>query len=137
MSDKTIRVKFPGELKIDVEMKGFTIRTDQPEDEGGNGSAPAPFDLFLASIASCAGFYVLSFCRERSIPTDGLDIAMTTEKAEGAKMIEKIAIDIGLPAGFPEKYVPAVTRAAELCSVKAHIQKSPVFEIRAGVRGTP
>jgi len=137
MSDKTIRVKFPGELKIDVEMKGFSIPTDQPVDEGGGGSAPSPFDLFLASIAACAGFYVLSFCRERSIPTDGLGITMTTEKADGAKMIGKIALDIALPPGFPEKYVPAVTRAAELCSVKAHIQKPPVFEIRAAVRDTP
>lgn len=137
MGDKTIRVKLPGGLKVDVEMKGFTIFTDQPVDEGGGGSAPAPFDLFLASIAACAGFYVLSFCRERSIPTEGLDIAMTTEKPAGSKMIEKISIGIGLPQGFPEKYLRAVTRAAELCSVKAHIQKPPEFEIRAHIRNVP
>lgn len=133
MKDKSIRVGFPGGLKVDVAMKGFTIHTDQPVDEGGGGDAPAPFDLFLASIAACAGFYVLSFCRERSISTEGLDMTMTTEKAEGAKMIGKISIGIGLPPGFPEKYVSAVARAVEVCSVKAHIQKPPAFEIRARV----
>jgi putative redox protein len=60
-----IKVTFPGGLRVDAEYKGFVIKTDQPVKHGGSGTAPAPFDLFLASIAACAGFYVVAFCRER------------------------------------------------------------------------
>jgi ribosomal protein S12 methylthiotransferase accessory factor len=131
MADNEIVVTFPGGSRVNAEMKGFTIATDQPVSQGGGGSAPAPFDLFLASLATCAGYYVVAFCQERRIPTEGLDVRMKTEKDPGTKMIARIAIDILLPAGFPEKYKAAVVRAADMCAVKAHIQKPPTMEIRA------
>ena len=133
MTEREIQVTFPGGLKVDAVYKGFLIKTDQPVHQGGEGSAPAPFDLFLASIATCAGFYVVAFCRERGIPTENAGVVMHAEKDPETKMISKIRIALRLPAGFPEKYLRAVIKAVDYCTVKAHILKPPAFEITAEV----
>ena len=124
----SIKVMFPGGMRVNAEYKGFTIQTDQPVYAGGEGSAPAPFDLFLASIATCAGYYTLAFCQKRGIPTERASVLMSTEKNPETKMIEKITLQLKLPAEFPEKYKKAIIRSVEACSVKAHIQKAPSFE---------
>jgi len=116
---------------VDVSYKGFVIRTDQPVDEDGTNSAPAPFDLFLASIAACAGYYVVAFCRPREIPTEGVSVSMRTERNPETKMISKISIDIALPPGFPEKYRAAIVKAVDQCTVKRLILNPPAFEITA------
>jgi putative redox protein len=129
MNAKELKVIFGEGLRIDVEYKGFVIKTDQPAREGGGGTAPSPFDLFLVSLAACAGFYVLAFCRQRKISVEGLKVAMTTEKGEVSKMIDKITITVDLPADFPEKYKFALVKAIDHCSVKAHIVRAPQFDI--------
>jgi len=134
MPDNEIQVTFPGGVRVNAEYHGFTIATDQPAYAGGQGIAPAPFDLFLASLATCAGYYVLAFCRQRQISTEGLGVTMGMEKNPETKMISRITIDINLPPGFPERYKDAVVRAADMCAVKAHIQKPPVMEVRAEIR---
>jgi putative redox protein len=135
MAGNELRVILGEGLKVDVETKGFLIKTDQPVHQGGGGTAPSPFDYFLASIAACAGFYVLEFCRTRKLATDEIKVTMTTERGAVSKMVEKVAIAVDLPAEFPEKYTAAVVRAIDQCTVKAHILKAPAFEIvtrRAG-----
>jgi putative redox protein len=131
MSDNDIRVTFPGGVRVDAEFHGFTIKTDQPAYAGGTGSAPSPFDLFLASLAT---YYVLAFCQGRDISAAGLGVSMRMERDPETKMIRRIFIDISLPSGFPEQYVPAVVRAAEKCAVKAHLQRAPEIETKAVVR---
>ena len=126
-----LKLKFPGGLKVDVEYKGFVVRTDQPVDEGGENTAPAPFDYFLVSIAACAGYYALAFCRSRKISTAGLEVTMTKEFGAESKMIEKVTITVDLPAGFPDKYRTAILRAIDHCTVKAHIMRPPKVEIIA------
>lgn len=123
-----LKVTFPGGMRVNAEYKGFSIQTDQPVYAGGEGSAPAPFDLFLASIATCAGYYMLAFCQKRGIPTEKASVLMSTEKNPEAKMIEKISLQLQLPPEFPEKYEKAIIRSVDACSVKAHIQKAPSFE---------
>ena len=124
-----MRISFPGGKKVDAEYKGFTIRTDQSVMSGGDGSAPAPFDLFLASIGTCAGVYILRFCQERNIPTRNINLLLKTQRDSESKRIKKISIDINLPQDFPEKYENAVRQTADLCAVKKHIIKAPEFEI--------
>jgi len=130
MSEKEIKVTFEGNLKVKAEYRGLAILTDQPAYAGGDGSAPAPFDLFLASIATCASYYVLAFCKQRNLSVEGIYLTMSMEKGQASRMVEKVRIDIHLPAAFPERYREAVVRAADQCTVKAHILKPPVFEIR-------
>jgi len=115
--------------KVSAEYNGHIIQTDQPLQYGGENSAPAPFDLFLASIGTCAGFYVKIFCLKRNIPTDNIKIVQTMSVDENTAMISDIKIDIKLPADFPEKYKDAVFNSANLCAVKKHIQNPPLFEV--------
>jgi putative redox protein len=124
-----MKVTFPGGKRVDAEYKGFVIKTDQPVHAGGNGTAPAPFDLFMASIATCAGLYVLGFCQNRDIPLDEASVVMRIHKSAEKKMIEKIDIELQLPPEFPKKYEKAVIRSVDMCAVKAHILDAPAFEI--------
>ena len=128
-----MEMSFPGGLEVNAEVKGFTIRTDQPEKVGGGGTAPAPFDLFLASIGTCAGLYVLQFCQKRDIDTSQLGVSMETIKDPETRRIATIRIDVRLPEGFPEKYIPAVRRAVDQCAVKRHMIEPPEFVIEAKV----
>jgi len=131
--DKDIRVTFPGGMRVDAEYKGRIIQSDQPVYQGGEGTAPAPFDLFLASIATCSGFYVLAFCQKRGIPVENASVVMKTERNPESKMIEKISIEVQLPPEFPEKYKSVVLKAVDACSVKAHIMNPPEFEMTAKI----
>jgi len=131
--DREMKISFPGGLPVNAEYKGFVIKTDQPVYSGGDGSAPAPFDLFLASIAACAGYYVLAFCNKREIPTEKAAVVMKTRRNPETKRIEKISIEIQLPPEFPEKYKKAVIKAVDDCTVKAHILNPPVFEVEAKI----
>ena len=124
-----MEITFPGGQKVDALYKGFTICTDQPKKDQGDGSAPAPFDLFLVSIGACAGIYVLRFCQKRNIDTQGLKLFLRKEIDREMKMIDKIILEIQLPPGFPEQYHAAVIKAADLCPVKKLILAPPLFEI--------
>jgi putative redox protein len=124
-----MEVTFDGGKVITAHLNGHIIRTDQPMDNGGGDSAPAPFELFLASIGTCAGIYVKSFCDRRQISTDGIKIIQTMEYDEVKKVPKSISLDIQLPVGFPEKYREAVINAAELCLVKKTISNQPEFKI--------
>jgi putative redox protein len=127
----TMTVRFPGGKRVDAEYGGFTIPTDQSVEGGGEGVAPQPFDLFLASIATCAGIYVKGYCDRRGIATDGMRIEMQIENEPDSRRIARLALDIHLPPGFPEKHRDAVVRSADLCSVKKHMLQPPAFAIRA------
>lgn len=127
-----MQITFPGGVAVDATYKSHTIHTDQPMVAGGEDSGPAPFDLFLVSIGTCAGLYALRFCQERSIPTDDLKVTLTPERSEDGKRIGNIRIDVVPPSGFPEKYIPAIRRAIDQCAVKRHIVEPPSFEINIG-----
>jgi putative redox protein len=124
-----MEITFDGGKVITAHIEGHIIKTDQPLDNGGGNTAPAPFDLFLASIGTCAGIYVKSFCDKRQISTDGIKIIQTLVYGEDQKVPSEINLDIQLPAGFPEKYRDAVINAADLCLVKKTIAKQPKFNI--------
>jgi ribosomal protein S12 methylthiotransferase accessory factor len=131
-----IKITFPGRKRVDAEMKGYVIRTDQPAKYGGDASAPAPFDYFLASIGTCAGIYVLSFCEERKVPTEGISLVQRLEyggKETGKKFIEKIVIEITVPPSFPEKYRKTLIKVADQCAVKKTIMNPPKFEVNTRV----
>jgi putative redox protein len=130
-----IAITLAGGKKVYTEIKGHRIETDQPGAAGGGGSAPAPFDLFLASLATCSGYYVLDFCQARKIPTDDIRLFMRLDTNPEKRMIGKISFEIQLPPDFPERYRAPVVRAADLCSVKKHILDPPQFDTYATVEG--
>lgn len=123
-------ISFGEGKKVNASYKEMTIKTDQPVKAGGAGSAPEPFTLFLASIGTCAGIYVKSFCDQRGITADGIKLVQSMDYNKDRKIIEKINIDIQLPEEFPEKYREAVLKAADLCTVKRHLAEPPEIEVK-------
>ena len=126
-----MKILFPGEKKVDAVYKGFTIKTDQSKYSGGEETAPQPFDLFLASIGTCTGIYVVYFCQKRNISLENIEMILKKERNKETKMIEKISIEINLPREFPDKYKKALIKSAEKCAVTKHLYNPPKFNIYA------
>jgi putative redox protein len=126
-----MEITFDGGKVVTAHTHGHSIRTDQPPDSGGADSAPAPFDLYLASIGTCAGIYVKSFCDNRQIPAENIKIIQTMEYSKETGLPTSVKLDIQLPADFPEKYKASVLHVAGLCKVKKSIANPPLFEITA------
>ena len=118
-------IDFPGGSRVDAHFGGFTVNTDQPP----ASSAPSPFEMFLASIGTCAGIYVLGFCQQRGLPTTDIRIVERVAHSQLTHMVEKIDLEIQVPATFPEKYRESLIRSAELCAVKKHLENPPRFNI--------
>jgi putative redox protein len=129
-----IEVYFDGLKKVNAIIDGFTVKTDQPVLGGGEGSAPSPFDLFLASLATCAGIYVKGFCDQRGIPSDGIRLFQDMEYDPVTHMVNKVNIEISVPSDFPEKYREALITVAGKCKVKQHMQKPPEFNVFTSVK---
>lgn len=126
-----MQIYFPGGKRVYADYGGFTIETDQPARGGGDGSAPAPFDLFLASIGTCAGIFALGFMQQRGIDPTGSGIAMDAHFDPEKGLIGHVDIQLTLPPEFPEKYRNAIVNAMELCSVKKHLHNPPEFNVTA------
>lgn len=125
----SMKITYPGGLGVNATIKGFTVMTDQGVEHGGGGTAPEPFDLFLASLGTCAGLYALRFCQQRGIATQGLGLTLTTEKDPEWKRLALVRLEIELPDGFPEKYREALIRSVDQCAVKRQILAPPRFEV--------
>ncbi len=124
---KDMKIVLGENHRVESHYKGFVVQTDQPVKVGGDASAPSPFDLFLASIGTCAGYYVQQFCKQRKIPFEGIHLEQKLHIDEATRMIGEIEINIFLPPGFPEQYKKSVIKAAEACAVKKHISNPPEF----------
>jgi putative redox protein len=122
-------IDFPGGSRVDAHFGSFTVATDQPP----VASAPSPFEVFLSSIGTCAGIYVLGFCKQRNLPTEGIQIVERINHSRSTGMVETIELEIQVPQGFPEKYRASLIHSAELCAVKKHLEKPPRFEITTAV----
>jgi ribosomal protein S12 methylthiotransferase accessory factor len=126
-------IDFPGGARVDAHFSGFTVKTDQPPAGGGDGSAPSPFEIFLSSIGTCAGIYVLGFCRQRGLSTEGIRIIQRTNRSPLTHLVDVIELEIQVPPAFPEKYYEALVRSADQCAVKKHLEKPPRFNVHTKV----
>lgn len=124
-----IEVSFPGGKRVDARLGTHVIHTDQPAALGGEGSAPAPFELYLASMATCSGIYALGFCQARGIPTEGLSLRQSVDIDPETKLPSAVRLEVTLPAGFPEKYRPSILRVVEGCLVKKSVTHPPEFKV--------
>jgi len=127
-------IDFPGGDRVDAHFGPYTVMTDQPPAGGGLASVPTPYSLFLASLGTCAGIYVLGFCKQRNLPTEGIKLIqrMTSNRATGRT--EQIDLEIQVPPEFPEKYYQALVRSAEQCKVKQAIDDPPKFNVFTRVK---
>ena len=122
-----MEIAFPGGKRVDAHLNGLTVTTDQ------DGSAPTPFLLFLASLGTCAGIYVLEFCRHRDLPAEGIRILQRVHGDRESGMLDTVEIDIRVPPDFPEKYHAALVRSADQCAVKKHLDHPPEIRVRTVV----
>lgn len=120
-----MEITFPGGVQVNAQFDGFAIATDQPESSGGLNSAPSPFELFLASLGTCAGFFALRFCQQRELPTTGMRLELTSERNADTRRLDQVRITLHLPDGFPEKYRSAIIRSTDQCTVKKALLDPP------------
>ncbi len=124
-----MEITFDGGKVVTAHINGHIIRTDQALEDGGENSAPSPYELFLASIGTCAGINVKSFCNQREISTDNIKLIQHAEYDKQTGLPTNFKIEIQLPSDFPEKYKEAVISAAQFCKVKKTLASNPKFEI--------
>jgi ribosomal protein S12 methylthiotransferase accessory factor len=124
----SMEIHFPGGRKVYSDYKGFTIKTDQSKEDGGDGTAPTPSDLFFASLGACMGLYALDFCKKRKIDPGQLKFSVELLSHEKTHIVEKMSFIIDLGPEFPQKYTSALIRAMKLCYLKQHFEQPPQFE---------
>jgi putative redox protein len=126
-----IMIDFPGGDRVDAHFGPFNVQTDQPP----SNSAPSPFHVFLSSIGTCAGFYVLRFCRQRELSTEGISVLERISTNPQTKTVERVDLEIRVPASFPAKYHEALVHSADFCAVKRAIENPPQFNTYTSVVG--
>ena len=122
-------IDFPGGSIVEAHFENFSVLTDRPLTGGGRGSAPTSFSIFLASIGTCAGAYVLAFCRERGLITDGIQIIERVRRDAASGLAEEIELEIQVPPAFPAKYYDALVRSVNQCTVKKQMEFPPIFKV--------
>ena len=123
-----MQIGFPGGVAVDARFRGHHLVTDQPPKAGGNDTGPQPFDVFLASIGTCAGFYALRFCQKRAIDASELAIELETVRDAETRKLTRVNLHLTLPSEFPKKYEKAIIRAIDQCAVKKAILDPPEIE---------
>ncbi|WP_433884676.1 OsmC domain/YcaO domain-containing protein [Pseudomonas vranovensis] len=124
-----IKVNFLDNLRLEAKFDDFTVVADQPIRYKGDGSAPGPFDYFLASSALCAAYFVKLYCQTRDIPTDNIRLSQNNivDPENRYKQIFKIQVE--LPADISEKDRQGILRSIDRCTVKKVVQTGPDFVI--------
>jgi ribosomal protein S12 methylthiotransferase accessory factor len=132
-----MHITFPRGKRVDATFDHYVVHTDQPRSVGGDDSGPSPYELFLASIATCVGYYVLAYCDARKISTDGIEVIQRAIYGGDGKAVTDLELDIHLPANFPENHRAGVIRAAESCKVKKALANPPHVTVNAIVEADP
>ena len=125
-----MKIYYPGNKKVFADINGFTVKTDQAKQSGGDGEYPEPFTLFLASLGTCAGIYVKVFCDQRKISTENISLSQEQHFNPAKRIIDKIELVINIPGDFPEKYEAAMIKTASLCAVKKHLRDDIELSIK-------
>ncbi|QDP02394.1 OsmC domain/YcaO domain-containing protein [Thalassotalea sp. PS06] len=124
-----IKVNFLENLRLEAKFDDFTVVTDQPIRYKGDGSAPSPFDYFLASSALCAGYFVRVYCNARNIPTDNIRLSQNNIVDPEDRYNQIFQIQVELPESISEKDRQGILRSIDRCTVKKVIQTEPEFKV--------
>ena len=124
-----IKVNFLDKLRLEAKFDDFTVIADQPIRYKGDGSAPGPFDYFLASSALCAAYFVKLYCNTRNIPTENIRLSQNNIVDPENRYAQIFKIQVELPADISEKDRQGILRSIERCTVKKVVQEGPQFVI--------
>ncbi|MEN9842962.1 MAG: Ribosomal protein methylthiotransferase accessory factor YcaO, partial [Pseudomonadota bacterium] len=126
-----IKVNFLDKLRLEAKFDDFTVLADQPIRYKGDGSAPGPFDYFLASSALCAAYFVKLYCQTRGISTEHIRLSQNNIVDPDNRYLQTIKIQVELPADMSEKDRLGILRSIDRCTVKKAIQAGPTFIVEA------
>ncbi len=124
-----IKVNFLDNLRLEAKFDDYTVIADQPIRYKGDGSAPSPFDYFLASSAMCAAYFVKVYCKARDIPTDDIHISQNNIVDPENRYNQIFQIQVELPESISDKDRQGILRAIDRCTVKKVVQEGPEFKI--------
>ena len=135
-SGREIIVRLTGGRRVEAELNGHHVLTDQPQSNGGEDTAPSPFQVFLASLGTCAGIFVQGFCAKRGIPYKDIRlIERPTYCSTGA--LESVEFELQLPPDFPPNYEEALLRAIDQCTVRRVLRSPPTFRSSVSHTSSP
>lgn len=134
-----LTVNYLGDVQFEAEARGHKIICDQPLDNGGADEGMTPPELLLASLATCAGYYAVQYLKVRKLPSEGLRVKVTAQKAQAPARLDQFVISIETPGVFEEKDVEGIRRSAEKCLIKNTILVTPSIsvEVQTGVTASP
>ena len=124
-----IKVNFLDNLRLEAKFDDFTVITDQPIRYKGDGSAPSPFDYFLASSALCAAYFARVYCLARDIPTDNIRLSQNNIVDPENRYNQIFQIQVEMPESISEKDRAGILRSIERCTVKKVVQTGPEFKL--------
>ncbi|HNE43945.1 MAG TPA: YcaO-like family protein, partial [Rhodocyclaceae bacterium] len=124
-----IKVNFLDKLRLEAKFDDFTVIADQPIRYKGDGSAPGPFDYFLASSALCAAYFVKLYCNTRNIPTENIRLSHNNIVDPDNRYRQIFKIQVELPADISERDRQGILRSIDRCTVKKVVQTGPAFVI--------
>lgn len=127
-------VNLEGRKQVSIQIGGHRVMTDQPVKQGGGDSSPAPYDLFIASIGTCARFYVQSYCESKGIDASGIRITLSLQRDPETKKISGFVTTIYILEELPKKLHSALKRVAEQCAVTKTIIANPEFIVETTSR---
>jgi ribosomal protein S12 methylthiotransferase accessory factor len=114
--------------KLEAKVGPYVVTSDQAKEDGGQGTAPNPFEYFAASVGLCAAHYANEFCKQRNISTEGMKITEKISKNAEGKLV--FTLELKLPSDFPKKYEDVIKVSIGNCAVKKAIVSQPVFELK-------
>ena len=124
-----LTVNYLGDVQFEAETRGHKIVCDQPLDNGGADEGMTPPEFLLASLATCAGFYAVQYLNVRKLPSEGLRVTVTCEKALHPARLDNFVLTVESPAELSEKDAEGVRRSAEKCLVKNTMLMPPSISL--------
>lgn len=125
-----VTVDYLGDVQFEAQARGHKIICDQPEANSGADEGMTPPEFLLASLATCAGYYAVEYLRVRKLPSAGLKVKVTAEKAKNPARLDQFAILIESPHAYSEKDLEGIQRSAEKCLVKNTLLMPPAMSLR-------
>jgi uncharacterized OsmC-like protein len=125
-----VQVEHLGDVQFEVKARQHTIYCDQPENNGGYDEGMTPPELLLGSVGACAGHYAVQYLKIRNLPTEGLRIRVTAEKALNPARLSEIGIDVTYPSELPPKDREGVLNAVDKCLIHNTLLNPPKIRVQ-------
>ena len=126
-------IEYGGGVRFEARTRTLAIVCDQPTENGGSDEGMTPPELLLASLGTCAGYYAVQYLNARKLPSAGLAVAVTAEKAKAPARLGSFCVELHVPGELPEQHVAGVSRAVQTCLIHNTLLHAPEIKIAVNV----